>query len=990
MRLQIVDTGELEGGRPVFQVWNDGQSADRVAITPPGDVMVGGQTLMQELRWYLEDYLGLPDTAFQGRADRLLKGLGRWGRGCFDALFGSGAARDWARDADREGLSHLQIEVVSDSPAVHSWPWEAMEGDGYGILAQQCRIVRRINRVNNVPRGTAGPPDGQLNILYVIARPYGAGDVGYQTLARPLVDYVNEGGWPVHIDILRPPTFRHLAEVLRERPHHYQVVHFDGHGGFDDSAQAATGGLGEQCPPGRFAGRRTGVLVFEREDGEASAGGGARGGADLVDAQTLGGLLREHGIPVMVLNACRSAMGDEGADDPFTSVAASLLNAGIHGVVAMGYSLWVAGAEVFVPTFYEKLFQTGDVSEAVREGRREMLSHKERYSVLGGMELSDWVVPVLFEQDAEGVLPRLEAGAAQVPDLLPGDFVMLNVADFIGRSQAVLGLERALGLPAPAVLVHGMSGVGKTTLARYFLRWLGDTGGLAGDPYWLSFEGGRRAVSVIDDLTLAFLGPQAMTLPKAKRLELLVRELNENPRIIVWDNFESLFQASAQRPEEDVNKDKKLLKVFLDCLRLGKTKIIITSRTDEAWLGTCCTRLPLSGLKGEDLWRYQSRLAKEFGLALGRNDEDFNCLMAKLDGNPLAVRVIFKRLQAHTPGQLLGDWEDALAEAEGDEDSRRIQASLAVFEQGLSAAYAPFLRLLGLHEHFANTGAIGRMLKQAGEQAPIAECLAELTGAGLCQSIGSDTYQLHPTLGASLTRLHAPTEDEKRAFVVVMEALAHGATELALDEERVFFSLYSASFGSALRSASELDMSDEKGALTECLAAFAYHTDNLSESERLYNEYLRLAKQNDLAKTEAYAYHQLGTLALERNDLATANNLYMKSLTIKLKLGDERDASMTYSMLGITARLMGNLKGAESFCRIALKTELELDNEHNAALIYHQLGMIAQGRGDLEGARGLYQKALVIFLRHSDRYNADITNESLEGLEQAGTAGLTR
>ena len=47
-----------------------------------------------------------------------------------------------------------------------------------------------------------------------------------------------------------------------------------------------------------------------REDGEP----------DPITAADLSDLLREHAVPIVVLNACQSAMLDAGARDPFASV----------------------------------------------------------------------------------------------------------------------------------------------------------------------------------------------------------------------------------------------------------------------------------------------------------------------------------------------------------------------------------------------------------------------------------------------------------------------------------------------------------------------------------------------------------------------------------------------------------------------------------------------------------------------------------------------
>ena len=138
---------------------------------------------------------------------------------------------------------------------------------------------------------------------------------------------------PVHIDVLRPPTFDQLRQQLHDKPGFYHLVHFDGHGGYG----AADDGISSHVLKGRAQGR----LLFEDEAGEAAP----------VEARLLSELLAEYRIPIMVLNACQSARIDDQAKDAFASVAAALLKAGIRSVVAMGYNLYVSGAQQFVLFF---------------------------------------------------------------------------------------------------------------------------------------------------------------------------------------------------------------------------------------------------------------------------------------------------------------------------------------------------------------------------------------------------------------------------------------------------------------------------------------------------------------------------------------------------------------------------------------------------------------------------------------------------------------
>lgn len=218
-------------------------------------------------------------------------------------------------------------------------------------------------------------------------------------------------------------------------------------------------------------------------------------------------LLAEYRIPIMVLNACQSARIDEQAEDAFASVAAALLKAGLRSVVAMSYNLYVSGAQQFVPAFYRRLLETVNVAEAVRAGRQAMLAHNQRPCLLGEYPLDDWLVPVLYQQmqTDEIVLAQpapvagnfiLEEDA--VSDPIPEQVQQLGDDGFIGRQQAVQQLERArLASLKQAFLIHGMAGVGKTTLAKGFLHWLRDTGGLEQQVFWFSFDAIRNVEYVI-------------------------------------------------------------------------------------------------------------------------------------------------------------------------------------------------------------------------------------------------------------------------------------------------------------------------------------------------------------------------------------------------------------------------------------------------------------------------------------------------------------
>jgi hypothetical protein len=119
----------------------------------------------------------------------------------------------------------------SADPGLLGLPWELMR-DGAGPVAMGTGGISRSLPVAN-GAGTLEVPGGKLRVLMVISRPAGVSDVGYQMVARPLLERLDAVRGEVSLTVLRPPTFDALRDAVRQaadsgEPFH--VVHFDGHG----------------------------------------------------------------------------------------------------------------------------------------------------------------------------------------------------------------------------------------------------------------------------------------------------------------------------------------------------------------------------------------------------------------------------------------------------------------------------------------------------------------------------------------------------------------------------------------------------------------------------------------------------------------------------------------------------------------------------------------------------------------------------------------
>ncbi|HEX9370077.1 MAG TPA: CHAT domain-containing protein, partial [Roseiflexaceae bacterium] len=433
---------------------------------------------LDDLRWYLEVFSTWPTGPDYERAEGIEARLEQWGRALLNSVIGNGeAARLWQQFVDAPADGKL-LTIDATDPRVLRLPWELLADEGGHIFAQGIGVRRRLQKLTSAPIKPLALP---VRVLIVVARPDDAGFFDSRADSVPLLDALDELGERAAVEFLFPPTLKALTARLRDKkapPVH--VVHFDGHGVYDASL-----GLG--------------YLLFEDDQHKS----------DGVDANRLGTLLNQCGVPLMVLNACQSAAQEEA--NPYASVAARLIRAGVGSVLAMNYSVLVVAARKFVEAFYGGLADGLAVGRAVDEGRYALLSDEQRHTltrqnaegelVEETIRLRDWFLPALYQQAADPVvfdttapLPEGQRARQNLPLALtdpgvPGGLPAEPLHGFHGRARELLRLERALATHAVVVL-YGFGGMGKTTLAAAAGRWFHRTGRFPGGAAFVSFEHG--------------------------------------------------------------------------------------------------------------------------------------------------------------------------------------------------------------------------------------------------------------------------------------------------------------------------------------------------------------------------------------------------------------------------------------------------------------------------------------------------------------------
>lgn len=265
-----------------------------------------------------------PFAVYEERGQEIRARLRQLGETLFDSVFGAGKP---GRDPYLQAQGGApELSLISRSPSFLALPWELIKDPAHETpLALAMPAFDR--NLSIAGASTPVPPGNVLRVLMVIARPASSKDVGYQMVARPLIERLGAVRGKVVMDVLRPPTIQTLGETLRaavDAGTPYHILHFDGHGTF------GTHGSTVDHPPNNQLDTGTperGFLVFEK----------AGGGQDLVAADTFALTVSQGQVPLVVLNACHSGMVGETAIE--AAVATRLLEGGAASVVAMGYSV---------------------------------------------------------------------------------------------------------------------------------------------------------------------------------------------------------------------------------------------------------------------------------------------------------------------------------------------------------------------------------------------------------------------------------------------------------------------------------------------------------------------------------------------------------------------------------------------------------------------------------------------------------------------------
>ena len=708
---------------------------------------------------------------------------------------GEGASRRLSVSVDASlvaGATREEETIAKEAAtALLGLPWELLhDGDGFLFQgARPTRVRRRLpnTRVLDVP--VVAPP---IRVLLITARPEddACGYLDHRASALPLVAATEELGDLLQLRLLHPPTYPALESELRraaEAGEPYQVVHFDGHGVYDRRL-----GLGALC----FEDPRDAAKLTGRRH-------------ETITTDQLGPLLTGYRIPLVVLEACQTALAEAGSK----SVASDLLERGVASVVAMSHSVLLETARRFVSVLYAELARGQRVGKAMLAGQRALHVDPCRGQLFGAGELrlSDWFVPVLYQekddpqlfqatptlQTKDDLRTRLRARLGEVPEEPP--------TGFVGRSRDLLAMERLLRLERWAV-IRGQGGEGKTALAAELARWLVRSQQVRRAAF-VSVESHGHSHAVLDALGRQLVSP-TYSAAKAESQEQAIlpieRALRERPTLLVIDNMESvLLPPYLDTPEplsEEAERELTAILALAERLgRAGQTRILFTSREAlPAPFATPRQVRELRQLERPDAVKLIERAlaagegqtgAAEGEEALRAQREDIEALADAVRGHARTLALLAPELRRRGVEATRLALEELMAELERRFPGSREQSLFASVElslRRLSETNRQRARVLGVF-HGGVDLVVLRMMT-AWEPAELGALAGELVASGLATPTPPAHLSLNPALCPYLKMKLEPEEREglttrwrqaMAAFLIFLEKQRSKNAELA-------------------------------------------------------------------------------------------------------------------------------------------------------------------------------------------------------------------
>ncbi len=903
------------------------------------------------------------------------------GKKLFGWLDGDGR---WLSRALADCQGELLVLAIANLAKLPHLPWEVLH-DREGFL-----IDRTYPKVVTV-RWTKGevvacePADRPLRVMFMATDPEGVEPrLNFEGEEGRILDATRGAALTLRVE--ESGCVSELKKTWRQYgANHFDVFHLTGHASINDKGEP--------------------FFITETEKGE-------RYDAKADDIADAFGFR----LPRLVfLSGCRTGQAGEQGATP--SMAEALLNLGLTAVLGWGRPIGDDVATLAAACLYESLAAANSLVEAIAA----------TYQKLREKNIPNWYLLRLYGRGdlkvslAALVLPlgdRLLPLSSEIEQLFldPDDATTPRVVrreDFVGRRRILQSSLRRLQGNDLGVLLHGMGGLGKTTVAKRLLERIADPQNSNYDTIFnfKQFDEAKLLQDLAKNCT-SEAGHEVLNgkLPLMQKLTKFLKEgMNDKNRCLMFvlDDFEENLEENAfgawVLKYEVVEPLMALVSVIA---RSGlRHRLIVTCRYDfnlpDVALNARLFRVPLFSLRGVDLKKKCDRLAGFKLPMLSREAAEPLVALQKqaiavADGNPR----LLEWLAAILPNYVL-------TEAQKQEVLDRMMAKQIEFREHilaetLLAQQSPDLREMlrlglvfdlpvpvvvfakvcegveNLKVHQVRAKAIG-LLEVNGDLYRVPKILVELLSPEFTQEIYAtavrELYRVWYQEAESSTEeqmleIHrlALLGDEKEIAVAINQSLANNWNRKSRFREVVNICKSTLSVTESYKVIHSLAMAeDDLGAMEDCI--------------QHYQRALELCPDDDEAiKEKAAIIHNFALIKAKQGQIDQAIALYQQSLEIKERIGDVQGKAATFNQMGRLKQQQGKIDEAKELTQKSLEICRANNMAQDEASALHEMAVIYAQQGQVDQAIALYHQSLEIKERIGDVQGKAATLHQMAGI----------
>ncbi|MGH9839798.1 MAG: tetratricopeptide repeat protein [Blastocatellia bacterium] len=673
------------------------------------------------------------------------------------------------------------------------------------------------------------------------------------------------------------------------------------------------------------------------------------------------------------------------------SFCESLVSAGAPAVLGWALPVGDLAATEAAAELYEHLAAGKRIDEAVARARQRLAeSHSSEWHLLRMYADATPATEIVTPSGTRG-REKIRIREARGEFLDEGNkSEVCPRGEFVGRRRVIQRSLRVLKSRegqadyAEGVLLHGMGGLGKSSLAarlcdrlphhrrvfffgavdeREFLHKLGDK---------LASEEANRILN------------QSLTLER--RLQLLLESgVMAEPALFVFDSFEHNLEV------DDVGG----YKLTSEAIRILPSLLTAIHRTasDSRVIVTCRYRFPLPGPARLHAETPGTMHDAELGKKLRQLDEKYPIVRSQKEfrrravalgaGNPRLLEWLYRVIadQATDQEAILTAIEAKTEEFREDmllrellsrqtPECRRLIALASVYEMPAGRdAIAAAAGDLPLDPHLDRAASLGlieaaRFTAASGETSPrffVSPILAPLTAGEITQAerveaCGRAAKHLHRVLWGE-------AESRQTDDLIEIHRLALLASDNEIAVEVGNFLAWRLNNNSQFREAELLCRATlalgPDYHIFHALARAEYVLGKAAEASEHYALAFAQCPEEDRPNRGAIA-HNWADLIAQQGDVGRALDLWQQSLAIQEQIGDVKGKAATLSMMAGVIAQQGDVKRALDLWQQSLTIQEQIgDVQGKAATLSMMAGVIAQ-QGDVKRALDLWQQSLTI------------------------------